>query len=162
MGHCQPLLSMRMYWLASTYSATAMSTMVEAYNQHAYYMDVCSSSPSFSHYFSDTRIHHSPFARSPSVRWGHRKLCPVAKLDNVACGNRTRLTISASPHLPRLATALSSPWLGGKMRCLRFLTFGTIPSYDRKTVERSHKGLISISTNGQISGNAINASRFVR
>ena len=97
MGHCQPLLSMRMYWLASTYSATAMSTMVEAYNQHAYYMDVCSSSPSFSHYFSDTRIHHSPFARSPSVRWGHRKLCPVAKLDNVACGNRTRLTISASP-----------------------------------------------------------------
>lgn len=34
--------------------------------------------------------------------------------------------------LPRLATALSSPWLGGKMRCLRFLTFGTIPSYDGK------------------------------
>ncbi|WP_225434527.1 hypothetical protein, partial [Lacticaseibacillus paracasei] len=29
--------------------------------------------------------------------WGHRKLCPVAKLDNVACGNRTRLTITASP-----------------------------------------------------------------
>nr|DAF99562.1 MAG TPA: hypothetical protein [Siphoviridae sp. cthHz3] len=30
--------------------------------------------------------------------------------------------------LPRLATALSSLRLGGKMRCLRFLTFGTIPS----------------------------------
>lgn len=44
-------------------------------------------------------------ARSLSVRWGHRKLCPVAKLDNVACGNRTRLTIAVSPHchaLPQL------------------------------------------------------------
>lgn len=68
MGHFQPLSSMRMYWLASTYSATAMSTMVEAYNQHAYYMDVCSSSPSFSHYFSDTRIHHSPFDTNPRYR----------------------------------------------------------------------------------------------
>lgn len=48
---------------------------------------------------------HMSAARSPSVRWGHRKLCPVAKLDNVACGNRTRLTITVSPHchaLPQL------------------------------------------------------------
>lgn len=32
---------------------------------------------------------HMSAARSPSVRWGHRKLCPVAKLDNEAGGNRT-------------------------------------------------------------------------
>ena len=99
MGHCQPLLSMHMYWLASTYSATAMSTMVEAYNQHAYYMDVCSSSPSFSHYFSDTRIHHSPLICSLSQcqMGSSQAVSPAAKLDNVACGNRTRLTIAASP-----------------------------------------------------------------
>ena len=51
------------------------------------------------------KVNPSVAARSPSVRWGHRKLCPVAKLDNVACGNRTRLTISASPYchaLPQL------------------------------------------------------------
>lgn len=107
--------------------------MVEAYNQHAYYMDLCSSSPSFSHYFLDTRIHHSPFARSPSVRWGHRKLCPVAKLDNVACGNRTRLTISASPFATPCHSFIIT-MARGKIRCLRFLTFGTISSYDGNTV----------------------------
>ena len=32
---------------------------------------------------------HMSAARSPSVRWGHRKLCPVAKLDNEDGGNRT-------------------------------------------------------------------------
>lgn len=35
------------------------------------------------------KVNPSVAACSPSVRWGHRKLCPVAKLDNEAGGNRT-------------------------------------------------------------------------
>ena len=91
---------------------------------------------------------HMSAARSHSVRWGHRKLCPVAKLDNVACGNRTRLTISASPHLPRLATALSSPWLGGKTR---FLGFSPLAQYHHMT-EKQLKGLTKVSSRFQPMG----------
>ncbi|WP_270760136.1 hypothetical protein, partial [Lacticaseibacillus paracasei] len=38
------------------------------------------------YYIEVISVLHMSAARSPSVRWGHRKLCPVAKLDNEAGG----------------------------------------------------------------------------
>ncbi|QOI69740.1 hypothetical protein MLCA_00050 [Lactobacillus phage MLC-A] len=84
-------------------------------------------------------------ARSPSVRWGHRKLCPVAKLDNVACGNRTRLTITVSPHyhaLPQLYHHCGSEEKRGVSG------FSPLAQYHNKA-EKQLKGLTKVSSRFQ-------------
>lgn len=88
---------------------------------------------------------HMSAARSPSVRWGHRKLSPVAKLDNVACGNRTRLTITVSPHchaLPQLYHHHGSEEKRGVSG------FSPLAQYHHMT-EKQLKGLTKVSSRFQ-------------
>ena len=56
---------------------------------------------------------HMSAARSPSVRWGHRKLCPVAKLDNEAGRGSNPRLLALPTELPASVLSVYRP-LNGK------------------------------------------------